>query len=168
LDINPTTTSPQHPKFSSSSHEFSTISSNLQNIDSQAQFDILEIKNFPTFDEALNFIQSEEFSTNFFKFKSAIGISVSFNENLKNIDDFQLDEMAAKYFEEDRAILINFSSNVDKKFFIRFRGVKRRKMFTLKVTEDHSEDLKIVENFLLDFLVERMKNGESGKIFFIE
>lgn len=142
--------------------EYLPLEALLQSIPSTSNFKLLEINNCPTTDDALNLILNDEFRDKFLNSQSSIGISVHLNEPLFVLNEKELDEMAAKYSNTERPILILFHSNEDKKFFIRWRALGGRKMFTLEIEEDREEDLNVVREFMMEFLIKCLIDGGTG------
>lgn len=64
----------------------------------------------------------------------------------------------------ERTILISFRSKVDNKFFIRWQLQNKIKMIMLEVTEDYLEDLREICEFLRNFVMKCLRNGETGMI----
>lgn len=147
------------------SYEYLSLITSLQNTEPQSELNEIEIKNIPSLYDGLKLLLNDEFYDAFFNIESMIGISLNINEELKPLDDFQLDEISEKFSFTDRAILIYFTSNVDHQFFVRWRGQKRKKMFTLEILNNHSKDLFVVGEFIKDFLIDSLKSGEAGKSY---
>jgi hypothetical protein len=124
-------------------------------------FSLLQIHDCPTHQDAFSLIINEKFREIFYGCPDAIGISIQYNEEFKLLSDSQLGDMEDKYLKE-RPILISFQSNVDLKFFIRWRMGKKQKMLILEVEESHEEDLNTIREFTMDFLLTSIKNGLSG------
>lgn len=141
--------------------EFCEVNKFVEIINLNIEAQLLVIEYCPSFNEAYNLVISEKFKESFSLNSKIIGILINFNEEFKLLTQNQLDEMEAKYFDVNRSILISFHSNVDQKFFIRWKF--ENKMVILEVINDHDEDLRVVGDFTRNFLLKSLKNGDSGE-----
>lgn len=135
----------------------------IENINSENDFDLLQIE-CSSIKEGMDVVMSNKFQNAFYSHLSAIGIFIKFNEKFDLPTDSQLSDLVEKYNDFSRSILISFQSNVDYKFFFRWRVKGKYKFLTLEVTENYEEDLNAVEEFLRIFLISCLVKGESGEL----